>query len=118
MTDIVADPEYLDVTMGAETDYIHPVKTGYTAAAYVISGAGTFDQKSKVMQKNRSMLLFSDGENVHIHSSTEGLRFLFIAGKPIREPVAWGGPIVMNTQEELQQAFREYPGWHIYQILI
>lgn len=108
VTDIVADPEYLDVTMGAETDYTHPVKTGYTAAVYVISGAGTFDQKSRVMQKNRSMLLFSDGETINIRSSAEGLRFLFIAGKPIREPVAWGGPIVMNTQEELQQAFREY----------
>ncbi len=108
VTDIVADPEYLDVTMSAGTEYVHPVKTGHTAAAYVIGGAGAFDRKSSVMHKNRSMLLFSDGDEVQIRSSSEGLRFLFIAGKPIREPVAWGGPIVMNTPEELHLAFREF----------
>jgi quercetin 2,3-dioxygenase len=108
VTGIIADPQYLDVTIGAETEYIHPVKKGYAAAAYVIGGAGTFDQKSDTKEKNRAMLLFSDGDEVHIRSSGEGLRFLFIAGKPIQEPVAWEGPIVMNSQDELREAFREY----------
>jgi redox-sensitive bicupin YhaK (pirin superfamily) len=57
---------------------------------------------------NRSMLLFSTGDEVRVQSSGEGIRFLFFSGRPINEPIAWGGPIVMNTREELQQAFFEY----------
>jgi redox-sensitive bicupin YhaK (pirin superfamily) len=106
--DIVADPEYLDVTLGADTDFVHPVRAGYTAAAYVIGGTGTFDPVSKNEFPNRSMLLFSDGQEIRVHSSAAGVRFLFFSGKPIREPIAWGGPIVMNTQEELALAFIEY----------
>jgi redox-sensitive bicupin YhaK (pirin superfamily) len=56
----------------------------------------------------RTMLLFSGGDEVHVQSSGEGVRFLFFSGKPIQEPIAWGGPIVMNTQEELRLAFSEY----------
>ena len=54
------------------------------------------------------MILFGDGDGIKVRSSPEGVRFLFFSGKPIREPVAWGGPIVMNTQRELAKAFREY----------
>lgn len=106
--DIVADPEYLDVTLGAGTHYTHPVREGYTAAAYVISGAGSFDPAAEALMNNRTMLLFSDGNEVRVQASEEGIRLLFFSGKPINEPVAWGGPIVMNTQEELRQAFFEY----------
>jgi redox-sensitive bicupin YhaK (pirin superfamily) len=106
--DIVADPEYLDITLGADTEYTHPVKTGYTAAAYVICGSGAFGQAAGDRMGNRSMLLFSTGDEVRVQSSGEGIRFLFFSGRPINEPIAWGGPIVMNTREELQQAFFEY----------
>jgi redox-sensitive bicupin YhaK (pirin superfamily) len=106
--DIVADPVYLDVTLAADTDYTVPVRIGYSAAAYVFGGAGSFDPTSKDEARNRTMLLFSDGDEIRVRSSGEGVRFLFFSGKPIREPVAWGGPVVMNTQEELRRAFSEY----------
>jgi len=106
--EIVADPEYLDVTLGADTGYVHPVRIGYTAAAYVIGGTGSFDPAGGNELLNRSMLLFSDGQKIRVKSSAAGVRFLFFSGKPIREPIAWGGPIVMNTQEELALAFFEY----------
>jgi redox-sensitive bicupin YhaK (pirin superfamily) len=106
--DIVADPEYLDITLAADTRYTHPVQKGYTAAAYVIGGTGSFDPITNKSAASRTMLLFSDGDEMRVQSSADGIRFLFFSGKPIMEPVAWGGPIVMNTQEELQQAFSEY----------
>jgi redox-sensitive bicupin YhaK (pirin superfamily) len=106
--DIVADPQYLDITLGPDTFFSHPVKEGYTALAYVISGEGTFDAGEGYRISNRDLLLFNDGSSFGARSFDKGFRFLFIAGKPIREPVAWRGPIVMNTQEELRQAFREY----------
>ena len=108
LKDIVADPEYLDVTLGPETFYSHPVKEGYTSLAYVISGEGTFDAEERYRISNRDLCLFSDGSSIRARSSDKGFRFLFIAGKPIHEPVAWRGPIVMNTTEELRQAFTEY----------
>jgi len=70
----------------------------------VISEAGGTNKSAA----NRTMLLFSDGDEIQVQSSDGGLRFLFFSGKPIREPVAWGGSIVMNTQDELRQAFAEY----------
>jgi hypothetical protein len=106
--DIIADPLYLDVTLGPDTQFSHPVKEGYTAIAYIINGEGTFDPKEGYRVSNRDLLLFGDGDSIWAKSFEKDLRFLFIAGKPIREPVAWRGPIVMNTQEELRQAFREY----------
>jgi hypothetical protein len=106
--DIIADPLYLDVTLGPDTQFSHPVKEGYTAIAYIINGEGTFDPKEGYRVSNRDLILFSDGDSIWAKSFEKDFRFLFIAGKPIREPVAWRGPIVMNTQEELRQAFREY----------
>jgi hypothetical protein len=106
--DIVADPEYLEVTLDADTRFTHPVKSGYTAAAYVIGGSGSFGPGAGEEMSNGTMLLFSGGDEVRVRSSKGGVRLLFFSAKPIHEPVAWGGPIVMNTQEELRQAFFEY----------
>jgi redox-sensitive bicupin YhaK (pirin superfamily) len=106
--DIVADPEYLDVSMDPDAVFSHPVKEGYTAIAYVIGGEGTFDPKEGYPVNNRDLVLFGNGSLIGARSSAKGFRFLFFSGKPIREPVAWRGPIVMNTTEELRQAFREY----------
>jgi len=106
--DIVADPEYLDVTMEGNIRFSHPVKEGYTAFAYVIGGEGTFDQQEHYTVNNRDLVLFGEGSSIMAEASDKGFRFLFFSGKPIREPVAWRGPIVMNTADEIRVAFQEY----------
>jgi hypothetical protein len=106
--DIVADPEYLDVTIGAGGQFSHPVKPVSTAVAYVIAGAGTFDPYGSKEQENRMAILFGKGSSVEVHAGPKGVRFLFFSDTPFQEPIAWGGQIVMNTQEELRQAFAEY----------
>lgn len=107
--DIVADPAYFDITLAPGVRFSMDVKPGYMAGAYVIGGSGNFDPQNNDELKNRTMVLFGkSGKTIEILAGHKGLRFLYLSGKPIREPVAWGGPIVMNTQEELQQAFNEY----------
>jgi len=106
--DIVIDPEYLDVTLPPQTAFSHATKKGHTVFAYTIDGEGHFDpQKDKLLEKE-SLVIYDDGDSVNIKSADNPLRFLLISGKPLKEPVAWRGPIVMNTQEELDIAFEEY----------
>ncbi len=123
--DIITDPEYLDVTVPAGTEFTHPTKAGHTVLAYVIEGKGRFcqekdpfsyeaegvnyfDLQRSPFADNESLILFEDGEKLVVVTEEEPVRFLFISGKPIGEPVAWYGPIVMNTQEELETAFEEF----------
>jgi redox-sensitive bicupin YhaK (pirin superfamily) len=109
--DIVIDPEYLDITIPPNTQYIHPTKKGYTAFAYVIAGKGATGGEAKSAEvENRWLVLYQDGEQVSFKAGKEGMRVLFVSGKPLNEPIAWGGPIVMNTQEELDLAFEEFRG--------
>jgi redox-sensitive bicupin YhaK (pirin superfamily) len=105
---IVIDPEYLDVTVPARAEFLHPTKRGHTVFAYVIEGRGHFDAQKKAPLGNGTLCLFDDGDHVAITTEHEPVRFLLISGKPIGEPVAWYGPIVMNTEEELKIAFEEY----------
>jgi redox-sensitive bicupin YhaK (pirin superfamily) len=123
--DIVIDPEYLDVTVPPKSDFTHPTKPGHTVFAYVIEGkayfckeknpftyevvgANYFDLQREPFVTNQNLVLFDDGGEVHVSTGDLPARFLLISGQPIGEPVAWFGPIVMNTQEELQIAFDEY----------
>jgi redox-sensitive bicupin YhaK (pirin superfamily) len=123
--EVVIEPEYLDVTIPGKSEYAHPTKSGHTVFAYVmegqaifcreknafefeIEGANYFDLQDNPLLDNRSLILFDDGEQVVVTTEKDPVRFLLISGKPIGEPVAWRGPIVMNTQEELQVAFKEY----------
>lgn len=107
--DIVAAPEFFDVTLAPEISFTLPVRPGYMAAAYGIGGSAGVGPDRKDQLSNRTMILFADGtESIGFHAGQSGARFLYFSGKPIREPVAWGGPIVMNTDEELRQAFEEY----------
>lgn len=106
--DIVADPEFLDISLGPDTFFTHPVKPGYTALAYVIGGEGTFDEKEGHRMTNQDLVLFGNGSSIWVRSSGSGMRFLLFSGKPIREPVAWRGPIVMNTREELRLAYKQF----------
>ncbi|NQT94778.1 MAG: pirin family protein [Lentisphaerae bacterium] len=108
VTDIVIDPEYLDVSVPPGSEFTHPTKAGHTVFAYVIEGSSSFDSQDESAIENGTLVLFEDGEEVAVSTGKESVRFLLISGKPIGEPVAWRGPIVMNTQEELRVAFEEY----------
>ncbi len=106
--DIICAPEYLDVRIPAGKKFENKAEKGHTVFAYVLEGEGYFDpdKEKAILQEN--LVLFSDGESLVIEASEKQLRFILISGKPINEPVAWYGPIVMNTEDELQQAFEEY----------
>ncbi len=105
MDDIVIDPQFLDCTVPGGQAYTHEVDPVYTAFIYVISGTGTTDDKSI---GNGNLVLFDKGDHFSVKASEKPVRFLLLTGKPLNEPVAWRGPIVMNTQEELDTAFQEY----------
>lgn len=105
--DIIADPEYLDVSVPTQCEFYHPVKNGYTVFAYVFEGEGYFNSEKKT-EKGNLVIYNREGDHVKIKTKTDPIRFLLISGKPINEPIAWAGPIVMNTHEEIRQAFEEY----------
>jgi redox-sensitive bicupin YhaK (pirin superfamily) len=123
--DIVTSPLYLDVTVPPHREFIHPTRPGHTVFVYVIGGRGHFcpekdpfsyevegrshyDIEWNPFAADGELVLYADGERIAISTEAESVRFLLMAGKPIGEPVAWYGPIVMNTQEELRIAFEEY----------
>jgi len=123
--DIVIDPEYLDVSVSADTTFTHKVKSGHTVFAYVfdgeghfddgkdsfayeVEGANYFDYKRDCLVKPESLVLYGDGDEINVTTQNSTVRFLLISGRPLNEPVAWYGPIVMNTQAELKIAFEEY----------
>ena len=140
---IAADPRYLDVEVPAGKRKHLPVETDSHAFAYVFEGSGTFrgasdpravpteDLASGAMRLepagNRSLVLFDRGDEIVVDAGPEGMRFLLVSGRPLREPVAWRGPIVMNSPEELRRAYAELasrsdvlgsqrsaPGWARY----
>jgi len=120
---IAADPRYLDVWVPPGTRRTLTVETERNAFAYVFEGSGTFSDASEPRSVrdedgnivtlpldragNRSLVLFDRGDEITVQAGDEGIRFLLVSGKPIQEPVAWAGPIVMNTQEQLKQAYSE-----------
>ncbi|HEY3285405.1 MAG TPA: pirin family protein [Armatimonadota bacterium] len=121
---IAADPVYLDVSVPPGLRKTLPVETASHAFAYVFAGSGKFcnasgplavptegagwsDVAVPLAAENRHLILFDSGDEVTVQAGDEGIRFLLVSGRPLREPVAWYGPIVMNTQKELQQAFEE-----------
>ncbi len=108
--DIVIDPEYLDITVPPDSESKFPTHSGYTAFTYVIDGQGCFGKEKDrdCIAENGTIILYDDGEEIVVVTGQHSVRFLLISGKPLNEPVAWYGPIVMNTQEELQTAFKEY----------
>lgn len=101
--DLKVDIEYFDVSLPKGKTFIRATPKGYTTLLYVIRGSGFVHGKGI---ESRQGVLFGDGDAV-VLSATENLRFLFITGEPLKEPIAWGGPIVMNTETELEQAFKE-----------
>ena len=106
--EIIVDPEYLDVSVPANSKFYHQVRPGFTGIMYVFEGRCTVGVGDPVFLKNRNLALLAPGTVLDLTSGEDGCRFLWISGKPIGEPIAWGGPIVMNTKEEVDQAFTEY----------
>jgi len=121
---VAADPRYLDVFVPPGVRKRLPVETSRNAFAYIFEGSGTFRDASEPRQvqtdrvgavqeagaaevENRSLVVFDRGDEVVVHAGEHGIRFLLVSGRPIEEPVAWYGPIVMNTRAELQQAMED-----------
>ena len=122
---IAADPLYLDVSVPPNTTKTLPVDTYSSTFAYIFAGSGTFRDAStpvgvqvekefagqelnvRDLSGNRTLVRFDTGDEVRVRSGPDGMRFLLVSGKPIREPVAWHGPIVMNTRQELMEAIRD-----------
>jgi redox-sensitive bicupin YhaK (pirin superfamily) len=124
---VAADPRYLDISIPPGVRKTLPVEASRHAFAYVFAGSGTFRDASQPravvtervgasgtaettraeMTGNRSLVLFDSGDEITVQAGDEGIRFLLISGRPLEEPVAWYGPIVMNTDEELQNAYNE-----------
>jgi redox-sensitive bicupin YhaK (pirin superfamily) len=122
---VAADPRYLDVWVPPGKRKTLKVEIERHAFAYVFEGSGNFraasapfgvltektDGVNEILVReqtgNRSLVLFDSGDEITVQAGDEGIRFILVSGKPIKEPVAWHGPIVMNSQAELQQAFTE-----------
>jgi len=122
---IAADPQYLDISVPPGVRKIFKVDTSRNAFAYVFEGAGSFRDASRPvgiltekevdgqevhirdMSGDRTLIYFDTGDEVTIQAGEQGVRFLLVSGKPLKEPVAWHGPIVMNTRAELMQAMSE-----------
>ena len=97
---------YLDVEILPGHGWSVAAERDATAFAYVLRGGGRFDERSEPVSEKRAVL-FTDGDTVRVEASLDGIRFLFLVARPLGEPIAWGGPILMNTQTELDTAFRE-----------
>ena len=121
---VAADPTYLDISVPPGKRRTLPVETTHQAFAYIFAGSGKFcnasgplsvptegvgwaETKPPAEAENRSLVLFDRGDEVTVQAGDNGIRFLLVSGKPLEEPVAWYGPIVMNTQEQLREAFSE-----------
>ena len=106
--DVVTNPEYLDVIIEPDHEFNHHINPEHNVFAYVISGEAYFDDEHIQLIGEKNLVLYKPGDKVVIKTEKSSVRFLLISGKPLNEPVAWRGPIVMNTEEELQTAFREF----------
>ena len=108
VTDIFVDPEYLDVALAPGAVWQHPTVPGHTVFAYIFEGAAHFGEPGELVKADPGrVVLFGDGDAVAVTAAPEGARFLLASGRPLREPIAWRGPIVMNYFSELEEAWQE-----------
>ena len=108
VTEIAADPEYIDVTVPAGASFVQPVPRGHAALAYVFEGEGMFGGDGERAVPATRMIVFADGDHVSVKSSGgKHVRFLLMSGKPLGEPIARHGPFVMNTRKEIEQALED-----------
>ena len=100
-------PIFLDVELKGNEGWIFETEQDNTVFAYILQGEGCFDKVSQVSLGEKHGLLLEEGDRVWVKAGAAGVRFVLLAAKPLKEPIAWGGPIVMNTREELDLAFKE-----------
>lgn len=105
--DLVQPVEFLDVELGPMKRFRHEVDSAWNVFAYVFRGDGEFGADDAVSVETGQVAIFDKGDEVEAIGGDKGIRFILVSGKPLSEPVAWGGPVVMNTQEEVDLAFRE-----------
>lgn len=121
VTEILTEPDLLDVTLAPGSTFTHAVRPGHTAFAYVFEGGGFFDRERDALGEEAvqgsntkrgvdetELVVWGDGDEVVVETEDKPVRFLFAAGRPLGEPIAWAGPIVMNTDAEVRLAFREF----------
>lgn len=106
--DVAVKPVYLDITLEPGADLEHPTLPTHTVFAYAVSGTGTVGPHSAHELRAGQLALFAAGGSVTAAAGDRPFRFLLVSGQPLGEPVAWSGPIVMNTREEIATAFRDY----------
>jgi redox-sensitive bicupin YhaK (pirin superfamily) len=113
VTEIFADPMYLDVNIPTGSSFEQPIKPGHTAFAYIFQGEGTFEeldpksQEKETIVQSTKLVIFGDGDYIKAKSKKTPFRFLLISGKPLNEPIARYGPFVMNTTDEIEQAIKD-----------
>ena len=100
-------PLYFDVEVAPEAEWILDTENDNTLFIYIVQGEGNFDPKGQASVSEKHAVLFNHGDKFYVKASGKGIRFLLLSAKPLNETIAWGGPIVMNTQEELNKAFEE-----------
>ncbi len=115
---IVTDPEMLDVSLPAGKMFTREVNNGHTVFATVVEGSGRFDPwggsfetgaaKEGGVNEEGDLVLYGPGESIVVTTDNKPVRFLLISGRPIKEPIAWAGPVVMNTEDQLRRAFEEF----------
>ncbi|BCU66652.1 hypothetical protein HS7_00890 [Sulfolobales archaeon HS-7] len=98
-----ADPTYLDITLSPEKDITIPVKNGYTSLIYVVSGSIKVSRENSTGIPKGHLIILEDGDSVYVRTE-RGANVIFLSGRPLREPIAWYGPIVMNTQDQIAEA--------------
>lgn len=106
--DIVIEPRYLDISLPPHARFRLETRPGDTVLAYVIGGQACFCQRHQTIAGDGMLVMFDDGEVIDVSTPGAAARFLLLSGRPLDEPVAWKGPIVMNNQDELDLAFKEY----------
>jgi redox-sensitive bicupin YhaK (pirin superfamily) len=112
VTEILADPSYLDVTIPSDGSFFHDIKRGHAAFAYVFEGQGSFaenreETKAQTTISQPGLVVFGDGDYICVSTTDQPVRFLLISGQPLNEPIARYGPFVMNTQAEIERALED-----------
>jgi redox-sensitive bicupin YhaK (pirin superfamily) len=105
--DIVTQPEYLDITINPHHKFKYAIKKEHNVLAYIITGKAYFDDEHNEFIGEKNLVVYQNGDEIQVETKEKSVRFLLVSGKPLKEPVAWRGSIVMNTEEELQTAYRE-----------